>query len=64
MRHLILCFFALLLFVAILLIFFQMMKDWSAARQRVQDLKAVDPKASEKLNKEITSVSAGAFAFC
>lgn len=32
------------------------MKDWAAARQRVQDMKKTDPKASEKLNKEITSV--------
>ena len=34
-----------------------MMNDWTAARQRVQDLKAIDSKASDKLNKEITSVS-------
>jgi len=34
-----------------------MMKDWASARQRVQDLKAVDPRGSEKLNKEITGVS-------
>ena len=33
------------------------MKDWASARQRVQDLKAVDPRGSEKLNKEITGVS-------
>jgi len=40
---------------------FQMMKDWAAARQRVQELKSRDPKAAEKLNKEITSVSVNDF---
>lgn len=35
-----------------------MMKDWGIARQRVQELKSIDPKASEKLNKEVTNVSA------
>ena len=30
------------------------MKEWAAARGRVQDMKNTDPKASEKLNKEIT----------
>jgi len=35
----------------------QMMKEWSAARQRVQDLKASDVAAGEKLNRDITSVS-------
>lgn len=33
----------------------KMMKDWSAARQRVQELKSRDPLAAEKLNKEITA---------
>lgn len=32
----------------------KMMKEWAAARGRVQDMKNTDPKASEKLNKEIT----------
>ena len=31
-----------------------MMKEWAAARQRVQDMKSTDAKAAEKLNKEIT----------
>ena len=31
-----------------------MMKEWAAARQRVQDMKSTDGKAAEKLNKEIT----------
>ena len=30
------------------------MKEWAAARQRVQDMKSTDQKAAEKLNKEIT----------
>ena len=34
-----------------------MMKEWAAARQRVQEMKASDPKAAEKLNREITAVS-------
>ena len=34
------------------------MKEWAEARQHVQDLKSVDPKGAEKLNKEITAVSA------
>ena len=34
-----------------------MMKEWADARQRVQELKEVDPKAADKLNKEITAVS-------
>ena len=33
---------------------FKMMKEWAAARQRVQDMKSTDQKAAEKLNKEIT----------
>jgi len=33
-----------------------MMKEWAEARQHVQDLKSVDPKGAEKLNKEITAV--------
>ncbi|XP_064595502.1 amyloid-beta precursor-like protein [Liolophura sinensis] len=32
----------------------KMMKQWSAARQRIADLKDSDPKTAEKLNKEIT----------
>ena len=40
-----------------------MMKDWANARQRVQDMKARDPKGSEKLNKEITSVSFDTFVY-
>ena len=36
---------------------FQMMKEWAAARQRVQDMNDVDPKGAEKLNREITAVS-------
>ena len=32
------------------------MKDWASARQRIQDLKASDPKSGEKLNSEITAV--------
>ena len=31
-----------------------MMKEWAAARKRVQEMKSTDPKAAEKLNKEIT----------
>ena len=34
-----------------------MMKEWAEARQRVLEMKAVDPKGAEKLNKEITAVS-------
>lgn len=34
-----------------------MMKEWAAARQRVQEMKSTDSKAAEKLNKEITAVS-------
>lgn len=30
------------------------MKEWAAARQRVQDMKSTDQKAADKLNKEIT----------
>lgn len=33
----------------------KMMKDWAAARQRVQALRSTDPKQSEALNKDITS---------
>lgn len=33
----------------------KMMKEWAAARQRVQEMTSSDPKAAEKLNKEITS---------
>jgi len=33
----------------------KLMRDWGSARQRIQELKAKDPKAGEKLNKEITS---------
>jgi len=34
-----------------------MMKDWSAARQRVQEVKAKNAKEGENMSKEITSVS-------
>ena len=37
-----------------------MMKEWAAARSRVQDMKNTDNKAAEKLNKEITIVSSTA----
>lgn len=30
------------------------MKDWAEARKRVLNLKEIDPKGAEKLNKEIT----------
>lgn len=33
----------------------KMMKEWAAARQRVQEMKATDPKAADKLNREITA---------
>jgi len=33
----------------------KMMKEWAAARQRVQDMNDVDPKGGEKLNREITA---------
>jgi len=33
----------------------KMMKEWAEARQRVLEMKAVDPKGAEKLNKEITA---------
>ena len=32
------------------------MKEWASARQRVQELKAQDPKGAETLNKDITHV--------
>lgn len=35
---------------------FQMMKEWANARQKVLELKEVDPKAADQLNQEITSV--------
>jgi hypothetical protein len=34
-----------------------MMKEWATARQHVLDMKTRDPKAAEKLDKEITMVS-------
>jgi len=34
-----------------------MMNEWSAARQRVQDVKAKNAEEGEKMSKEITSVS-------
>jgi len=37
------------------------MREWSAARQHVQNLKAADPRGAERLNKDITAVSLG---FC
>lgn len=33
----------------------QMMKEWAAARQRVQEMKLTDAKAADKLNREITA---------
>jgi len=33
------------------------MRDWSAARQHVQKLKASDPRGAERLDKDITAVS-------
>jgi len=33
----------------------KMMKDWAQARQRVQETQATDPKAADKLNREITA---------
>ena len=34
-----------------------MMKEWSAARERVQEVKAKNAEEGEKMSKEITSVS-------
>jgi len=34
-----------------------MMREWSAARERVQEVKAKDTEEGEKMSKEITSVS-------
>ena len=31
------------------------MKEWAAARQHVQDMRKTDPKAADKLNREITA---------
>jgi len=39
-----------------------MMKEWSAARDRVQEVKAKNAEEGEKMSKEITSVSI-AFSF-
>ena len=33
-----------------------MMREWSAARQRVQDLRISDPAGAERLNRDITNV--------
>lgn len=33
----------------------KMMKEWAAARRRVQDMNDVDPKGADKLNREITA---------
>jgi len=33
------------------------MKEWSAARERVQEVKAKNAEEGEKMSKEITSVS-------
>jgi len=35
----------------------QMMKEWSAARQKVQEVKAKNSEEGEKMSKEITNVS-------
>ena len=32
------------------------MREWSAARQHVQSMKATDPRGAERLNKNITAV--------
>jgi len=37
--------------------FFQMMKEWSAARRRVQEIKKIDAKGGEKFNREMTAVT-------
>ena len=33
-----------------------MMKDWADARQKIADMKAVDPKQAKKMESEITNV--------
>ena len=33
-----------------------MMSEWAQARQHLHDIKQNDPKGSDKLNEEITSV--------
>jgi len=33
-----------------------MMKEWSAARRRVQEIKKIDMKGGEKFNREMTAV--------
>jgi len=33
-----------------------MMKEWSAARRRVQEIKKIDVKGGEKFNREMTAV--------
>jgi len=38
-----------------------MMKEWSAARERVQEVKAKNAEEGEKMSKEITSVSTSHF---
>jgi len=35
----------------------QMMKEWSAAREKVQEVKEKNSDEGEKMSKEITSVS-------
>jgi len=37
-----------------------MMKEWSAARRRVQEIKKIDMKGGEKFNREMTAVPASA----
>jgi len=34
-----------------------MMKEWTVARQRVQEMRLFDEKGAEKLNRQITAVS-------
>ena len=34
-----------------------MMKEWGAARQRVAEMKVVDPKGGNRFEQEVTSVS-------
>jgi len=33
-----------------------MMREWSAARRRVQEIKKIDMKGGEKFNREMTAV--------
>ena len=35
----------------------QMMKQWGEARQRVAEMKVIDPKGAVRLEQEVTEVS-------